>query len=103
LRPLFQSPSPCRTNTGPDISGNVLANLQMTDILLARNLMDAISAGKFPVGGLMPTEHDVALRYSVNRATEAHGYRLFGGIKRTDLTWSIKTDNVGLSFVFNEV
>lgn len=53
-----------------------LVSHQPRYVLLAQNLMDAISTGKFPVGSLMPTEHDVALQYSMSRHTVREALRL---------------------------
>lgn len=53
-----------------------LVSYQPRYIVLAQSLMDAISAGKFPVGSLMPTEHDIALQHSVSRHTVREALRL---------------------------
>jgi GntR family transcriptional regulator len=36
---------------------------------IARDLLDAISKGRYPVGGLIPTELELAARYDVSRQT----------------------------------
>ena len=53
-----------------------LVSYQPRYIVLAQSLMDAIGAGKFPVGSLMPTEHDIALQHSVSRHTVREALRL---------------------------